>query len=210
MYLVTATRPDLAYTITHLSQFNSNPSMAHLNAAKRVIRYLKGMKERILVYPFNSDLKLSAFVDASYGNCHDTRRSFSGYLFRFGNCSISWRSRKQRSVATSTCEAEYMALALTTKHFLWLTRGLKEILKDDIPNAIFCDSNAAIDVSNNPKLNDRTKHIDIAYHFTRERVLDGSITIMHVPSTENLADICTKGLTRQIHDYLCTTIFSTK
>jgi hypothetical protein len=210
MYLVTATRPDLAYTITHLSQFNSNPSTAHMSAAKRVLRYLQKTKEKSLLFPFGSDLKLSAYNDASYGNCYDTRRSFSGYLFRLGDSTISWRSRKQRSVATSTCEAEYMALAMTTKHHLWLTRGLKELLKNDIPHAVFCDSNSAIDVANNPKLNDRTKHIDIAYHFTRECVQNGSVNLMYVTTAENLADICTKGLVKQTHDHLCTCIFGTK
>jgi len=167
MYLVTGTRPDLAYTITHLSQFNSSPSAKHLVAAKRVLRYLQGTKDKHLFYPLNNQLKMTAYTDASYGNCLDTRRSFSGYIFQLGNATISWRCRKQRSVATSTCEAEYMALAMTTKHHLWLKRGTQELLKKDIPMALFCDSNAAIDVAYNPKLNDRSKHIDIAYHFTR-------------------------------------------
>jgi hypothetical protein len=168
MYLVTGTRPDLAYTITHLSQFNSSPSITHLTAAKRVLRYLQGMKDRHLFYPWNNQLKMTAYTDASYGNCLDTRRSFSGYIFQLGHATISWRSRKQRSVATSTYEAEYMALATTTKHHLWLKRGIQELLKQDIPPALFCDSNAAIDVAYNPKLNDRSTHIDVAYHFTRE------------------------------------------
>jgi len=119
MYLVTGTRPDLVYIITHLSQFNSSPSITHLTAAKRVLRYLQGMKDRHLFYPCNNQLKMTAYTDASYGNCLDTRRSFSGYIFQLGNATISWRCRKQRSVATSTCEAEYMALAMTTKHHLW-------------------------------------------------------------------------------------------
>ncbi|KAI0992679.1 hypothetical protein K3495_g15506, partial [Podosphaera aphanis] len=82
MYLVSGTRPDLAYTITHLSQFNSDPSQSHFNAAKRVLRYLKGTKNLMLHYKFNSPLNLNGFCDASYGNCLDTRRSFSGYIFQ--------------------------------------------------------------------------------------------------------------------------------
>jgi len=170
MYLVTGTRPDLVYTITHLSQFNSSPSTKHLTAAKRVLRYLQGMKDRHVFYQWNNQLKMTAYMDACYGNCLDTRRSFSGYILQLGNATISRRCRKQRSVATSTCEAEYMALAMMTKHHLWLKRGTQELLKKDIPTALFCDSNAAIDVAYNPKLNDRSKHIDIAYHFTREQI----------------------------------------
>jgi len=104
-------------------------------------------------------------MDESYSNCLDTRWSFSGYIFQLGNAPISWRCRKQQAVATSTSEAEYMALAMTTKQHLWLKCGLQELMKEDIPTALFCDSNAAIDVAYNPKLNDGSKHIDLAYHF---------------------------------------------
>jgi len=107
MYLVTGMRPDLAYTITHLSQFNSSPSAKHLTAAKRVLQYLQGTNGRHLLYPWNNQLKMTAYMDASYGNCLDTRRSFSGYIFQLGNATISWRCRKQRSIATSSCEACY-------------------------------------------------------------------------------------------------------
>jgi len=210
MYSVTGTRPDLSYTITLLSQFNSSPSTKHLTAAKRVLRYLQGTKHRHLFYPWNNQLKMTAYTDASYGNCLDTRRSFCGYIFQLGNATISWRCRKQRSIATSTCEAEYMALAMTTKHHLWLKRGTQELLKEDIPTALFCDSNAAIDVAYNPKLNDRSKHIDIAYHFTREQIEQGNVSVMYVPSEENLADICTKGMTRYVNDHLCSKIFGSK
>ena len=211
MYLVTGTRPDLAYTITHLSQFNSDPSKAHMSAAKRVFRYLKGTRDHHLFFRYDSPLSLSGFCDASYGNCLDTRRSFSGYVFQVGSCTVSWRSRKQRSVAASTCEAEYMALALATKHHLWIQRALQELIPgNNFPSALSTDSAAAIDLANNPKVHDRSKHIDIQYHFTRERIKDGSLVLLHVPSSENLADICTKGLPRPSHDHLCTLITGAK
>ncbi|KAI0996197.1 Retrovirus-related Pol polyprotein from transposon TNT 1-94 [Podosphaera aphanis] len=89
MYLVSGTRPDLAYTISHLSQFNSDPSITHINAVKRVLRYLKGTKDQRILYRFDSHLVLNGFCDASYGNCYDTRRSFSGYLFQLGNSTIN-------------------------------------------------------------------------------------------------------------------------
>lgn len=151
----------------------------------------------------------NGFCDASHGNCLDSRRSFSEYLFQVGDCTISWRCRKQRATATSTCEAEYMALTLATKHFIWLCRGLAEISSRQIPSAIFNDSNSARDFAQNPKLNDASKHIDIAYHFTREKE-DESLTCSHISSPENMADICTKGLPRPQHDHLCTKIFAQK
>ena len=209
-YLVTGTRADLSFTTTFLTQFNSDPIKAHMGAAKRVLRYLKGTRTKALVYPWGAPLVLTGFCDASYGNCLDTRRSFSAYVFRLGGSTIAWRCRKQRSVAHSTCEAEYMALALATKQFIWFRRGLHQLVNSSIPMAICTDSTAAIDLANNPKLNDASKHIDIAYHFTRERVEDGTLTLLHIPSADNLADICTKALPRPSHDHLCTEIFSTR
>ncbi|KAI0991945.1 hypothetical protein K3495_g16242 [Podosphaera aphanis] len=210
MYLVSATRPDLAYTISHLSQFSSDPSKNHLGAAKRVLRYIKGTADRKLFYKFKSPLILSGLCDASYGNCLDTRRSFSGYLFQLGDSCISWKSRKQRTVALSTCEAEYMALSLASKQFIWITRGLNQLLNDEVPSALATDNSSAIDLAHNPKINEATKHIDIRYHFIRELIEDGSITLLHVPSADNLADICTKGLPSPRHNHLCTMIFGNK
>ena len=103
-----------------------------------------------------------------------------------------------------------MALANAAKHYLWTYRGIKELLKTDIPNALHVDSASAQDLASNPKINDRSKHIDLSYHFVRELVEDGTLTLLHVAGTENIADICTKGLTRPIHEYLCTKIFDAK
>jgi hypothetical protein len=103
-----------------------------------------------------------------------------------------------------------MAIALTLQHHIWTRRGLNDLLKGDIPAAILSDSAAAEDLAKNPKINDRSKHIDIAFHFVRERIVDGSLILLHVPGTENLADICTKALPRPSHEYLCANIFGTK
>jgi len=119
------------------------------------------------------------------------RRSILGYIFQLGSATILWRCRKLRSVATSFCQAEYIALATTTKDHIWLKHRTQEILKEDIPMALFCDTKAAIDVAYNPKLNNRSKDIEIAYHFTREQIEQGNVSILYLPSEENLADICT-------------------
>ena len=206
MYLVTATRPDLAFTITFLSQFNSAPTTTHLKAAHRTLKYLKGTRDFKLVYHWDQPLALTGYCDASYGNCLDTRRSFTGYLFQLGTSTICWKSRKQKSVARSTLEAEYMALSLANRQHKWLTEALAELLPDSPPAALFCDNMAAIDTAHNPKINDRTKHIDIAYHSTREMIEDGSLLLMHVPGEFNLADICTKGLPRPRLEQLCDSI----
>ncbi|KAI0994473.1 hypothetical protein K3495_g13709 [Podosphaera aphanis] len=147
MYLATCTRPDLAYTITHLSQYNIDPSVTHMNAAKRVLRYLKGTRDLKLTYKSTSPLKLNGYCDASYGNCLDTRRSFAGYVYQLGESAFSWKARKQRTVAHSTCEAEYMALSLATKQFIWIVRGLRQLLGRDIPTFLPTDNNSAIDLA---------------------------------------------------------------
>ena len=207
MYAVTGTRPDLAYTVTHLSQFSSSPTQEHLQAAKRVLRFLKGSRSQTLSYRYGQPLFLEAYCDASHGNCLDSRRSFWGYIFQLGTATISWRCRRQKSVTTSTAEAEYMSLSNTAKHHLWTMRALKELLKDFIPEAIRCDNTGAIDISENHRINDRSKHIDIHYHFVRELVEAGTITVLHIDGKDNLADVCTKALPKDILDHLCPPIF---
>jgi hypothetical protein len=98
-----------------------------------------------------------------------------------------------------------MALAMAVKHHIWLKSSLFELLKDpSTPSAVFADNMSAIDIAHNRKVNDRSKHIDISYHFSREQIEEGKLTLLHVPSIDNIADICTKGLTRPIHQHLCT------
>jgi hypothetical protein len=192
MYAVIGTRPDLAFTVTLLSQFSSCPNATHMGAAKRVLRYLKGSRERKLFYPYQHQLSIEGFSDSDYGADATTRRSTSGYIFKIAGCTISWRARKQRSVATSTQEAEYMALAMAAKQQIWLQRALVELGYHNIPQALSCDNTAAIDLANNPRTAERSKHIDIQYHFVRELVLDGTIVLLHIDGENNPADLCTK------------------
>jgi hypothetical protein len=212
MYLVTCTRPDLAYPVSYLSQFLAAPSKSHLTAAKRLLWYIKGTKDLKLSFPRSdaSEITLEGYSDSDYGNCLDTRQSISGNLFRLNNSTICWRSKKQKSVATSTCEAEYMALALATKQWIWLTNALEELNVPVTNAAMFCDNKAAIDIAYNHKIGDRSKHIDIAYHLVHENVESGRISLLQVESAENLADICTKGLPQVTLRKLRTAIMDAK
>src|SRR5690606_15553390 len=98
-----------------------------------------------------------------------------------------------------------MALAMTVKHHIWLKNALFELFEDSfIPSAVFADNMSAIDIAHNGKVNDQSKHIDISYHFTREQIEEGKLNLLHVPTKDNMEDICTKGLTRPIHEYLYT------
>src|SRR5690606_31079942 len=104
-------------------------------------------------------------------------------VFQLGLSTISWKCRKQMSVVTSTIEAEYMALVMTAKHHIWLKNTLFEFLKDSfIPSAVFADNMSAIDIAHNRKVNDRSKQIDISYHFIREQIEEGKLNLLHVPT----------------------------
>ena len=139
MYLVTGTRPDLAFTVSFLSQFSAHPLPVHHTAAKRVFRYINTTRHYKLTYPRNGTLELTGYSDASYGNCLDTCRSYSGYVFYLGQCAISWMSKKQQSVATSTTEAEYMALSLTAQQAIWYMHSFQQ-LHFNIPIDLKCDN----------------------------------------------------------------------
>jgi transposase InsO family protein len=195
MYAVSATRPDLCFAVSFLSQFNHSPTTQHLQAAKRVLRYLNGTKTSGLFYPYQQSLNLVTYSDADYANCPITRKSISGNIVQLSSATISWRSKKQKSVSTSTAEAEYQALSLAAKQTIWTHNALNELTISPIPTPIvYCDNKAAIDIANNPKISDRSKHIDVHFHFVRENVEQGTFFLMPVATAENLADTCTKGL----------------
>ena len=152
----------------------------------------------------HGSLVLEGFVDSLWGACTTTRQSYMWYVFRLGDCTISWKARKQQSVATSTTEAEYMAMSLGAKHMMWYKKGLRE-LRVHLPNgyaipvALWPESQGAIDLVINPRISDRSRHIDIQYHYTRERVYAGVFSLVYVPTRDNLADIFTKALPKPVH-----------
>ena len=129
MYLVTGTRPDLAYTVSRLAQYGSKPTIEHVGAAKRVLRYLKGTRNASLTFQRSlaNEWKIDGYSDADYANDRDDRMSYSGYVFMLGQSTICWRSRKQRCVATSTSEAEFLALSTAAKQQMWLQLALRDL-----------------------------------------------------------------------------------
>jgi len=115
MYLVTCTRPDLTFCVSYLSQFSSRPLDIHHTAVKRVFHYISGIRSYVLIYPRSGSVKLEDFSDASFANCLDTRRSYTGYVFQLGKCTISLYSKKQQCISNSTTEVEYIALSTTAR-----------------------------------------------------------------------------------------------
>ena len=203
MYLAISTRPDIAFSVNKLAQFTSNPKTMHWTAVKRIFRYLKGTRDFALTYggddPEINNEDLNIYCDADWASSHD-RKSTSGFVIILAGGAVAWSSKKQTSVALSTAEAEYVAATHVAKQVLW-HRTLLEELGIFVPNTstIFSDNQAAIAIAHNPEFHARTKHIDIAFHFLRDLVRSNTLNLVYINTTENLADILTKGLPRAAH-----------
>ena len=201
IYTMTGTRPDLCHIVTRLSQYMSKPTVATLNAAKHVLRYLKKTSSFSLKFKrVDHPLELIGFSDSDWGGSVSDRKSISGYGFQLCKTGplVSWKSKKQQTVALSTCEAEYTALAETIQEGKFLKQlcvdlGIIEVSKSILVNA---DNQGAIKLAKNPAFHKRSKHIDVKYHFIRSEVQQGTVSIRYIASEDNLADIFTKPVSR--------------
>lgn len=202
MYAALGTRPDLAFAVQHLSQFTTSYGAEHWTALKHVLRYLKGTRDYGIIFQREAGLNLEAFVDSDYANREDAR-SVGGYVVKLGNGSIAWSSKKQRTVALSTTEAEYIALTEGAKQVIWLRRFLQDLnFEQSQPTSMRSDNLGAITLSHDATYHARTKHINVAYHFIREKVTSNEVALTYVRSKENPADLMTKGLEMNQHRYL--------
>jgi hypothetical protein len=192
--------PEISFVANYLARFNSNPGLAHWRAAKRVLAYLSGVRNHTLQLGglVSDPTDLQVWSDSDWARDEDDRRSISGYVFKLGDGLISWASKKQATVATSSTEAEYMALAGAASHGLWIRRLLGE-LGLDIENEttpIYVDNRGAIDLAKDSRHHARSKHIDIKYHFIRERIEDQTFEVIHCPTADMIADGLTKPLAK--------------
>jgi transposase InsO family protein len=197
MYIAVGTRPDIAYAVGRLSSFVDCFRPEHWEAAIRVLRYLKGTRCLALQLGGTDALHLTGYSDSDYANCLDTSRSIGGYCFTLGSGAISWSSRKQRTVADSSCYAEYIALheaAHETAFLRQLLAGLHLLPSQSTP--VYCDNNAASILTEDHVWHPRVKHVRVKFHYVREQVADGDIRVMRVSSADNTADILTKPLGR--------------
>ena len=198
MYLAIISRPDIAYAVQSLARHMQAPTDEHIKAAEHLLRYIQGTKQLgLLLGGKGSNIELVGYSDSNWAADKDTRRSTTGYVFTIGCGASSWSSRLQPTVALSTAEAEYMALSCAVQEAVYLRRLLKSLgYEQQQPTPIFEDNQACIAMTANPVLHQRTKHIDIRYHFTRERVISGDVDIQYVATNYQLADILTKPLLR--------------
>ncbi|KAH9099084.1 hypothetical protein LEN26_016347, partial [Aphanomyces euteiches] len=199
MYLMTCTRPDISHAVQRLSRHLHNPRVPHAIGAKRVLRYVKHTIGTELIFR-SPDANLVGYCDASW-EARPDRRSTTGFACFVGGGIVSWKSARQRVVALSTCEAEYVALAELAKEVVWL-RGLLEDLgmRQDHPTLTWCDNKAAISTAENVGVASRSKHIDVRHHFIRQLIQAGVIDLHHVGTADQLADVLTKVSTRAAID----------
>nr|XP_043611452.1 uncharacterized mitochondrial protein AtMg00810-like [Erigeron canadensis] len=202
---LTLTRTDISYAVQCLSQFMHVPMVEHFQLGLRILRYLKNSPGKGLHIQTCKSLSLKAFVDSDWARCLYTRRSVTSYSVFLGNTLISWKSKKQPTVARSSAEAEYRALATVTCEIIWLLNLLKNLgcEKNMLPVSVHSDSKSAIQIASNPVFHERTKHFDIDLHFTREKIAAGVIKTVKVKSEMNIADLFTKSLGSKQHSFLC-------
>ena len=196
LYL-TASRPDILFSVCLCARFQANPKESHLIAVKRIFRYLLGTQNFGMWYAKHVSFDLLGFSDADYAGCKFDRKSTSGDCQFLGPCLVSWHSKKQSSVALSTAEAEYMAITNCCTQVLWMKYQLLDygVKLDKTP--IKCDNTSAINLSKNPIQHSRTKHIEIRHHFLRDHVQKGHIELEFISTDFQLADIFTKPLNEE-------------
>ena len=194
MYL-TATRPDMMYVVSLISRFMERPTELHFNAAKRVLRYLKGTMSFGLFYRKGEKQELIGYTDSDYAGDQDDRKNTSGYVFMLSSGAVSWSSKKQPVVTLSTTEAEFIAAASSACQAVWLRRILQQLNHEPRKSTtIYCDNSSTIKLSKNPVLHGRNKHIDVRFHFLQELTKDEVVELIQCSSQEQVADIMTKPL----------------
>jgi hypothetical protein len=196
MYLVNS-RPDISFVVNSLSQFMVDPRIVYWIDAKHVRRYLRGTMEYGLLYERSGGVGLAGFTDVDWEGCAKDRKSTSGSCFSIGSGIISWFSRKQRSMALSSAEAEYMAASLATCEALWSRKLLSRLFGKQLEAiVIHYDNHSGIKLSENLVFHDRSKHIDIRYHFLRDCVQRGAVRLQYIQTDDQMIDIFTKALCR--------------
>lgn len=206
MYLFIVTRPDITFAVNRASCYMEKPSKLYWNAVKSIFKYLKETINHGLRFVASQDQHLRVYSDSDYASELETRRSTTGYLVKWGN-NISWNSQRQRTVALSTTDAEYMAACQTVKEIVWLKKLLDDLADSKKLQTTLYQDNSAIHLIKNPMFHKRTKHIDVRHHFIRERYEAKDFSLEYINTKDQLADILTKLLPRQtfqhIRDAIC-------
>lgn len=195
MYEAVGTRLDITFATTYFAQFASNPGPEHSTTVKRVLKYIKGTIDFHLTNQRSSQatIRVIGYADASYASNTAERHSFSGQCLLINNCLVSWKTKKQSLVATSTTEAEYMLLSEAARQMGWMRQAIKD-LRIKTTFELKGDNTGSIAVANNPVFHTRSKHIDVHFHYVREKLAETLFSLDNVPTGDNYADLFTKGL----------------
>ena len=197
MYAQVCTRPDIAFATGLLGRYQSNPGHDHWVAAKKVMRYLKRTKDYMLIYKHVQDLQLVGYSDSDFAGCQDEKKSTTGYIFKLAGGAVSWKSEKQKLIASSTMQAEFVACFSATTQAIWLRNLIKELTVFDFvdrPIQLYCDSNSTVLFINNNRGLKGSKHMEVKYLTIKEKVQNGDVAVEHISTDDMIADPLTKGL----------------
>ena len=201
-HLCRCTRPDIAFCVNNVAKMVENPTNEDWNKVKRIFQYLKHSIDLKLTFTKENEKKITGYSDSDFAAItkgDDKRKSTSGYVFIKNNAAISWKSKRQPIIATSSMEAEYIALHTCSNEALWLRKLQKELENEEIPIVIYEDNQSAIKLTEHEQHSDRSKHIDIRYHSIRERITNNQINVKYIPTAKQTADVLTKALKPCLH-----------
>ena len=206
LYSAICTRPDIFYQTINLAKFNNNPGQEHVKASEDLFRYLKGTPNLGIKYTkpkfFDGKIEIRAFVDSDWAGCVDTRRSTIGFIIQIAGGPVSWKSKTIKTIAQSSCEAEFMGLTEVCRELMWLCNFLEELGVAFHTPKIYCDSQSAIYWSEDPIEHARNKHMEVKYYYVRDCVAQEKVRIFKILTTYQCADLLTKPLGKQIFDRL--------
>ena len=197
MYAQVCTRSDIAFVVGILGRYQSNPGLDHWRATKKVMRYLQGTKDYMLMYRRTDSLEVIGYSDSDFVGCVDSRKSTSGYIFKLADGAVSWRSAKQTLTATSTMEAEFVSCFEASSRGVWLKSfisGLRIVDYISKPLKLYCDNSVVVFMAKNNKSGSRSKHMNIKYLAIREHVKEEKVVIEHISTESMIADLLTKGM----------------
>ena len=217
MFLANNTRPDIAYAVHQCARFSHSPKASHSLAVKRIVRYLKGTSTDGIIMKPNKELTVDCYIDADFAGLYGTEdsqdpicaKSRTGYVLLLAGCPLMWVSKLQSEIASSTMEAEYIALSQAMRDLIPVRRLLQSICDSVLPDksqsarmhsSVFEDNNGALQLARAPRITPRTKHYAIKYHFFRENIKAGEIKLYKVETSKHKADIFTKGLVLQLFE----------
>jgi len=199
------TRPDIAFAVQTLSQFMQHPTSSHMAALEHLLKYISVTSGQGILLRGADSLKLTAYSDSDWASCPISRRSVTGYIVLLDKSPISWKSKKQNTVARSSAEAEYRAMAQAAAEVTWLVSLLQELGVSHLkPVTLHCDNQSALHIGRNPVFHERTKHIEVDCHFTRDKVMEGLLQLSYLPTHSQLVDVLTKILPSTQHWELLT------